>query len=290
MIEKHLQVILQASLDLGHFPKIFRDSTTVVMRKPGKPDYTRCKAYRPIALESTMGKIFESVMAEILSYLTETYRLLPDHHYGGRPGRSAEDALMILSESIHRAWKQKKVFSAVFLDVAGAFNNVHHKRLLHNLKMRRIPIAIISWLQSFLHQRTTRLLFNGAKSDTINTPTGIPQGSPLSPLLYMYYNAELLEVQPEDNHNASLSLGFIDDVVYGVEGTSAGSNLWRLQQMLQGAETWRQRHGAQFERSKYILIHFTRNRRQPTDASITINNTVIHPSKEAKYLGVIFDQ
>jgi hypothetical protein len=46
-----------------------------------------------------MGKIFESVMAETLSYLTETYRLLPKHHYGGRPGQSTEDALMALSES-----------------------------------------------------------------------------------------------------------------------------------------------------------------------------------------------
>jgi Reverse transcriptase (RNA-dependent DNA polymerase) len=131
--------------------------------------------------------------------------------------------------------------------------------------MRRIPTAIVRWIRSFLHQRTTRLLFNGAKSDTINTPTCIPQGSPLSPLLYMCYNAELLEVQPKDNHNTNLSLSFIDDVVYGAEGTSARSNVWRLRQMLQGADEWRQRDGAKFETSKDIVIHFTHNQRQPTD-------------------------
>ena len=292
VIEKHLQAILQASLNPGYFPKIFRTSTTVVMRKPGKPDYTRSKAYRPIALENTMGKIFESVMAETFSYLTETHRLLPNHHYGGRPGRSTEDALMALSESIHQAWKQKKVFSAVFLDVAGAFNNVHHKRLMHNLRMRRIPAMIVNWLQSFLQNRSTKLLFNGEKSDDVAIPAGIPQGSPLSPLLYMYYNAELLEVLSECNHDVSLALalGFIDDVVYGVRGISARSNVRTLQHMLQQAEVWRKKHGSQFERSKYILIHFTRNRREPTDASITIGNTVIQPSTEARYLGVIFDQ
>jgi retron-type reverse transcriptase len=259
LIEKHLQAILQASLNLGYFSKIFRTSTTVVMHKPGKPDYTRSKAYRPIALENTMGKIFKSVIAEILSYLTEVYKLLPDHHYGGKPGRSTEDALIALSESIHQAWKQKKVFSAVFQDIAGVFNNVHHKRLIYNLRMRRIPIVIVNLLQGFLEKRLTKLLFNGEKSDGIAIPSGIPQGSPLSPLLYIYYNAELLEVQPECNHDASLALGFIDDVIYGVRVISTRSNVWTLKHMLQQAEVWRKRHGSQFEQSKYILIHFTCN-------------------------------
>ena len=92
---------MQASLDVGYFPKTFRNTTTVVLRKPAKPDYTKSKAYRPIALENTMGKVLESIMATILSYLTETHELLPKGHYGARPGRSTEDAMIILSEKIH---------------------------------------------------------------------------------------------------------------------------------------------------------------------------------------------
>ena len=138
-IERHLQVLMQASLDIGYFPKAFRTSTTVVLRKPAKPDYTKSKAYRPIALENTLGKILESVISTVISYLTETYELLPKGHYGARPGRSTEDAMMVLSERIHKAWKEGKVFTAVFLDVTGAFNNVHHKRLLHNLRTQWIP-------------------------------------------------------------------------------------------------------------------------------------------------------
>ena len=102
-IEKHLQNMAQASFNLQHFPEPFKLTTTIVLRKLNKPDYTKAKAYRPIALECTIGKVMESIMADIISYLTETYDLLPEHHYGGRPGRCAEDALMILSENIHRA-------------------------------------------------------------------------------------------------------------------------------------------------------------------------------------------
>ena len=288
IIEQHLLILMQATLDLGYFPKAFKRTKTIVLRKPGKPDYTISKAYRPIALENTIGKVFESVMAESISYLTELHELLPSEHYGGRPGRSTEDAMTVLSENIHKAWKSKKLFTAVFLDVAGAFNNVHHRRLIHNLKARRLPPQIIKWIQSFLQGRSTQLHFNGSSSQSIPTPAGVPQGSPLSPILYMYYNADLLEVTKDEVD--TMSLGFIDDIVYGVEGESDKQNVRKLKKLLQGAEEWRRRHGAQFERSKYVLVHFTRNTRQSTTAAISLNGTMIQPSTEAKYLGVIFDQ
>ena len=47
-----------------------------------------------------MGKILESIVAELISYLTETYELLPKQHYGGRPGRTAEDAMLVLEKPI----------------------------------------------------------------------------------------------------------------------------------------------------------------------------------------------
>jgi hypothetical protein len=193
LIEGWLQKIVQSSLDQSYFLKAFKETKTVVLRKPAKPDYSRSKAYRPIVLENTIGKIFESIVAEVLSYLTEANGLLPAHHYGGQPDRSTENAMLVLLESIHKAWREKKVYSALFLDIARAFNNVHYKRLVHNLCAHRIPPAIVNWLENFLYGRSTKLHFNGWTLETINTAAGVPQGSPLSPLLYIYYNSELLE-------------------------------------------------------------------------------------------------
>ena len=195
--------------------------------------------------------------------------------------------MMILSERIHKTWKEKKIFTAIFMDVAGAFNNVHHERLIHNLRKRRIPHAISLWVASFLRNRSTQLQFNGTKSKHIPTPAGVPQGSPLSPLLYMYYNADLLDIASQ---NQVMGLGFIDDVVYGVQGNTGKENTRKLKSILNEAEEWRKKHGAQFEISKYIVVHYTRNRTRKTKASVTINGVTIKPSNEAKYLGVIFDQ
>ena len=196
--------------------------------------------------------------------------------------------MMILIENIYQAWKQGKVFTAIYLDVAEAFNNVHHKLLIHNLRARHIPECITKWLESFLKDRSTRLRFIGGTSEAIPTPADIPQGSPLSPLLYMYYNAGLLEIsEGKDN---TIGLGFLDDIVYGVDGATDKGNAWRIREILQQAEEWRRKHGVQFETSKYALVHYTRNYNRTTGAKVTINGIQIHATNEAKYLGVIFDK
>jgi len=286
ILEHHILALAQQSLAVSHFPQLFKETTTLVLRKPNKPNYTQAKAYRPIALENTIGKVLESIMADHISYLCETHNLLPEHHFGGRPGRTTEDAMLILSESIHQAWKKGEIFSAILMDVSGAFNNVHHKRLIHNMRKRKIPLEITQWVLSFLSNRTTQMRFNGITTHSIPTPTGIPQGSPLSPILYILYNSDLLEIP----NKKQLGLGFIDDILYGVQNKTANANAKELQRLLTKSEQWRRQHGAQFEKSKYVLIHFTRNTAAQTKASVTISGTTIHPSTEGKYLGVTFDQ
>jgi len=135
--QQHFLTLAQASLNLGHFPSAFKKTTTVVLRKPNKPDYTKSNAYCPIALESTIGKVIESIVAELLSYATETHHLIPEEHFSGRPRRTGEEVMIILSERIHAAWKEREIYSAVFMDIAGAFNNVHHGRLIHDMQKRR---------------------------------------------------------------------------------------------------------------------------------------------------------
>ncbi|CAG7855244.1 SubName: Full=Uncharacterized protein {ECO:0000313/EMBL:CCA77710.1}; Flags: Fragment [Serendipita indica DSM 11827] len=70
--------------------------------KPGKPAYNIAKAYRPIALLNTLGKLLLALMAEDLTYMSEHYALLPHSQFGGRPGRTTTDALHLLTSTIRR--------------------------------------------------------------------------------------------------------------------------------------------------------------------------------------------
>jgi len=115
-------------------------------------------------------------------------------------------------------------------------STVHHDRLIHNMKQRRIPSQIVKLVESFLTERTTQLRFNGTTSADIKIEARIPQGSPLSPILFMLYNAELVEIPKAPD----LALGFIDDIVYGISGLTAQGNIERLQVILSKSEEWKE--------------------------------------------------
>lgn len=106
---------------------------TVILQKPGKPNYTMPKAYRPIALLNTTCKLLTTVVAEQMTFLLEQHQLLPNTHFGGRPGRSTTNLLHLLEETIQNAWHTKKVALALFLNIEGTFPNTVTSRLLHNM-------------------------------------------------------------------------------------------------------------------------------------------------------------
>ena len=88
--------LFRASLNEGYVPWQWRVAKIVPLKKPNKPDYRLARAWRPISLLATLGKILESVIAERISYTAETYNLLPENHFGARRRRSAEHAFILL--------------------------------------------------------------------------------------------------------------------------------------------------------------------------------------------------
>jgi hypothetical protein len=159
LIADHLLFIYQAILEFDEFYDPWREFTTVVLRKPDKPNYEVPKAYRPVALISTMAKVLTALVAENISRLVEIHQLLPKTHFGGRPGRTTTDAIHYLVHKIKQAWANNQVASVLFLDVEGAFPNAVTDRLIHNLKARRIPEVYTKFVKTLLTNRRTRLIF-----------------------------------------------------------------------------------------------------------------------------------
>lgn len=193
IIVPHLHRIFNACLEEGYCPEHFRSAVTIALRKPGKSNYSTAASYRPIALLNTLSKLLEFMLAKRISYLAETHKLLPRTHLGARRAVSSEHALHYLVERIYAAWNKGKVATTLLLDVSGAFDNVSRPRLLHNLRSKRIDERIVRWIESFLSNRTTILKTKEHETDKVDITVGIPQGSPLSPILFLFYNAPLLE-------------------------------------------------------------------------------------------------
>ena len=72
----------------------------MAVRKPGKGNYTKPGAWRPIALLCTLGKIVETATANRLREAAEEFNLLPLEQMGFRAQRSTESALDLLASQI----------------------------------------------------------------------------------------------------------------------------------------------------------------------------------------------
>jgi len=88
--------LFRTSLAEGILPTQWKNAKIIPLKKPEKDNYTLAKAWRPISLLATLGKVLESVVAERISYAVETYGLLPANHFGARKQRSAEQAILVL--------------------------------------------------------------------------------------------------------------------------------------------------------------------------------------------------
>jgi hypothetical protein len=127
-----------------------------------------------------------AVVADQLTYVLEHHRLLPNMHFGGRPGRSTTDLLHLLEETVKNTWRSQKVVSAV--------PNAVTMHLLHNMHMRHIPSDIVQFTESVLTDRQTQLKFDGFTSEWFLVTNGIGQGDPLSMILYIIYSSGLVDI------------------------------------------------------------------------------------------------
>src|SRR6266404_2197858 len=148
-----LWLIFMAIVSKGLYYTPWKTFTTVVLRKPGKPRYDLPKAYRPIALLNTLAKVLTSIITEQLTFYTEKYHLLPQHHYGGRPGHTTTDAMHALIYKIKDAWHKGNVVSVLFLDIEGAFPNAVNERLALNMKKRHVPTKLVQFTTNLLRNR-----------------------------------------------------------------------------------------------------------------------------------------
>jgi ribonuclease HI len=287
VVKHHILALFRASLDDGSLPSQWRHARIIPLKKPGKEDYTVAKAWRPISLLATLGKVLESVIAERISHAVETHGLLPTNHFGARKQRSAEQALVFLQEQIYTAWRRREIVSLISFDVKGAYNGVCKERLVQRMRARGIPEELCRWTEAFCSQRTASIQVNGHAAQMRDLPqAGLPQGSPLSPILFLFFNADLVQRRTDSNGGA---IAFIDDFTAWVTGPTAQSTRTGIEAIIDEALSWERRSGATFEADKTAVIHFTRKAYKADSEPFVIKGQRVEPKSHVKVLGVVMD-
>ena len=135
-----------------------------------------------------------------------------ESQYGGLPGSSAVLALVNLIHKWYLAMETPgRVIRIIFLDFRNAYDLVDHNKLLENCEKVGVRPALISWLGSYLKDRSQVTKFRNEFSQEARVKGGVPQGSKIGPIAFIIHINDLpLIISPVNPEDEDISL-FMDD-------------------------------------------------------------------------------
>ncbi|THH05611.1 hypothetical protein EW146_g9856 [Bondarzewia mesenterica] len=194
----------------------------------------------------------------------------------------------------------------IYIDIEGAFPNAVTARLLHNMRSKGVLEAYVLFVEHMLMDRCTTLQFDDYESQFMEVTNGIGQGDPLSMVLYLFYNADILKIPKTVGRSWSKedALSYVDDTALIVVGKSFEETHRILADMMTrtgGALDWSQTHNSRFEPTKFALVDFTQKKEPDPNKRGSLHPLVrpslhipglitIQPTASTRYLGVIIDQ
>ncbi len=164
---------------------------------------------RPLGIPTITDRVIQQGIAQVLTPVFDLS--FSDSSYGFRPNRSAHEAVRKVREYIKEGYKV-----AVDIDLSKFFDTVNH-----DLLMQRLCRCI---KDKTLLRLINRYLKAGVKINGKIAPTakGVPQGSPLSPLLS---NIVLDELDKELEKRGHRFVRYADDFIILVKSQRAGKRV-----------------------------------------------------------------
>lgn len=277
---KYITYIFNAIMRCGYFPQKWKISQIIMIPKPGK-DETQVSSYRPISLLPIISKLFEKMLLQELIPILSEGRIIPDHQFGFREQHGTIEQVHRIVNTIKVSLEEKKYCSAVFLDIAQAFDKVWHEGLNYKIKTL-LPKQFHAILENYLAQRMFQVKQNTATTDLTEIKAGVPQGSVLGPVLYLLFTADLPITEK------IVTSTFADDTAILFSHKNPQTASRELQEHLHKIGDWLKTWRIRTNECKSTHVTFTLNKR--TCPAVKLNNITIPQQTNVKYLGLHLDR
>ena len=268
------------------FPTSWSSSTLIPILKSRKPPQDPA-SYRPISLTSCASKLLERMVNGRIRVYLETNKILSPHQNGFRPGRCTSDNIVQIIDSIQRGFQKDSYTIVTFLDFKNAFDKVNKAALLIKLHKTGIRGRTATFIKQFLMNRTFNVRCGNTYSPNFSQEHGLPQGSVLSPTLFLIMINDLFE-----NNAPYIKYSmYADDVAFWTTHHDINIAQNNIQTALNYVNTWCEKWGLPISPTKSAAIVFSPPRLPcHNPPQLTINNQNIAYVTHYKYLGVTLDQ
>jgi len=249
----------------------------------GKGDYNSSDSYRPIMLTSVVSRILHKMLVSRIEWYLENQELLDPRIFGFRKGKGTIEALTLLTTEILNAFSNKEHVMAMMVDIKGAYDHVLITTLVEEIIKLGIPVTYAKVIFNELTFRTTYLRSPYGLLGPRVANRGLPQGSPLSPLLFNIYITQLPQRIPKTN----LTI-YADDITFFTKGTNLNNSIVKLDDTFKNFMAWMEERGFILNVSKSIVITFNRhNNIQPSVVALQGQN--FRTVNSTKMLGLTLD-
>lgn len=286
------------SMNTGIFPTLYKEAIIRPIYKGGNEE--DINNYRPVSLISNISKIIEKAIKNQLIEYLEDNKYFVESQTGFRKNMGTEDAINKLHIELTTNLDNGKKCIVVFQDLSKAFDLVDHKKLVTIIKEAGCGGKVLEWFQSYLDDRKQKVRIGETESENLKLKNGTPQGSALSPILFIIYMNELGKIELKGK-----LISYADDTVLIEIGETWEEVKQNTEEDLRKIINWLNNHKMILNLKKTNFIQFgLKNKKTEEDIRILIHHkkctTNNHKGetecremlkvKHSKYLGVIIDK
>ena len=271
-------MLCRLSVEQGVFPTCWKQANVIPVHKKG--DKKLPENYRPVSLLPLCSKVLEKVVYDCL--FAHCRPVLPSNQHGFLPKRSCVSNLTCFLNDAWAAISEGKQLDAVYTDYSSAFTSVNHKLLLFKMKRSfHVSDRAYMWLESYLTNRSQRVVVNGRNSSWIPVVSGVPEGSICGPLLFTCFTADI------PLHIKSGCTMYADDVKLH-KLIRCDDDARVLQSDIDSLVRWSCAWKLRLNPAKCHVISFTL-RTSPILATYTVDGVTLERYTQVRDLGVILD-
>ena len=155
-------------------PQVFTwVATTILIPKPNKTSYNQPKAFQPIVLLNTLGKLIEKVIVERLQFTVACNEVIHPSQLGGLKFKSTSDAGIALTHIIWSVWIKGKSSSTLAFNISQFFPSLNHNLLTRILEKVGSNPKVSSFFTNYLVRRRTKYIWNDFSSPLFDVNVGV---------------------------------------------------------------------------------------------------------------------
>ena len=274
-LSKPLAIIFNKSLQTGDVPAAWREANVSPLFKKG--DKTNPLNYRPVSLTSVVGKVLETIIRDQLVNHASVNSIIKIQQHGFMKKKSTLTNLLEYLEVLTKAKDQRVPVDINYLDCRKAFDTVPHRRLLLKLNDLGVHGNILGWITGFLKDRRQRVSIRGSVSNWLPVDSGVPQGSVLGPILFLFYINDLV-----DGLECAILL-FADDAKIFREMRTP-EDIEALKRDMLKIQEWSEKWLLMFNEEKCSTMHIGHSN---LNTDYMLNNKTLQKTTVEKDLGVL---